>query len=216
MPAYIIDTIREGARRADLGARGQRAVFSELVSTAMSARQHGYSYADWAGLVMAPSSALGRQIQTRDGVRPKKKLRVEQDLRGAWKCACTNVLRSRPWDSQRVMNEALCNVAAVEEFIDRCVNEPNSPIPDNPLLILAIACAEMRRRHLPQVTLARAFLVDESGLGARSVRTAVSKLEELGLLVLKRSGRQGATNRRANIYTVARPRPALIADHQAE
>lgn len=67
LPGHMVDLIHNGASFTDRSQRGDRATFKALFRTAASASQRGWTYAEWASLVMDPRHELGRQAQLTSG-----------------------------------------------------------------------------------------------------------------------------------------------------
>lgn len=86
-----IDLIRDGVSKEDLRRAGSRAVFSALVSTAMSWQNRGWSFDMWVSTLREPQSLLGRQVQLDHRRMARTANAVAADLRSAWEKAEVNV-----------------------------------------------------------------------------------------------------------------------------
>src|SRR4051794_27478841 len=83
LPSTMIDLIRDGVLPADLKAQGSGSLSQALIRTAMSARQCGWTYAEWAGEVLMRRSKLGSQLSVKKG-REVPRGTVNKALLKAW------------------------------------------------------------------------------------------------------------------------------------
>jgi len=65
LPGRYIDLIRDGVSSAQLKRSGRQAIWSALVSTAMSAQMRGWDEVEWTYLVLDPKSYLGYQARSK-------------------------------------------------------------------------------------------------------------------------------------------------------
>jgi hypothetical protein len=195
LPGRTVDLIRDGVRPADLRAGGDRAVWRALVSTAASALQRGHDFTEWAALVTETRSNLGRQMRLKGGKKERTQRTVERTLRNAWTTAEKFVAEA---PAAFTRDDALAHVAVVRDW----TADADSPLDDNERAVMAAACRIAERNGTTRPALPRRALVDETGLGERTVRTTLDRLHRRGLLVLEVPGRSGgdAARRKAGLY----------------
>lgn len=202
LPGWAIDLIRDGARRGDLKAKGNRAVWAALVRTATSAQMRGQDRMEWEAVVLEPGSHLGTQVRLKDGHRARNSKAVAKTLSDAWEAAWEwRTQQPRAWDAQEVAQVALERAKAVMDL----VADPETDLTDSQRAILAYAAEETRKRGLLRVALPRRDLIAVTGLGLTALRTALRGLEAGGLLSLAEAGKPGgpkAREARANLYAL--------------
>jgi hypothetical protein len=200
LPGRTIDLIREGVSPADLRERGDRAVYSALVRTAMSACQRGWDCWEWEAEVQAAQSHLGQQVRLRVGAKPRTAKAVVAMLSDAWEAATVKVSES-PATGR---DAAFVTAAALRDF----VADPDSPLQDAQRAVLAHAAAMATTYGTDRPALPRRDLQEASGLGLTALRTVLRGLHDAGLLVLVDPGRSGGPNvrkRRAALYRLPSP-----------
>lgn len=195
LPTRMIDLIRSGVPTAALREAGDRAVYRTLVSTAASAQQRGHTFPEWAELISQAASNLGRQAKLRSGGKEKTKAAYEKTLRSAWDAAAKWLTTAAP---ALTREDALEHVAVVRDW----VADADSPLDDNERAVMAAACVVAARIGTTRPALARRALIEETGLGERTVRTTLARLDARGVLRLEVPGRSGADagRRRAALY----------------
>jgi len=209
LPGPMIDLIRDGVPPADLRRDGQRAVWSALFRTAASAAQRGQDGWEWECLLREPSSVLGRQASTRDGQRLKTERSIAKTYAAAWDRA-TAWVSEQPakWTKAEAEEQAVCRANLVAEL----AADPEVMLPQSSRAVLAYAANEARRLTSDRPALPRKEMLEATGLGLTALRTALARLDEMGLLMLAERGRRGASSDSANLYQLARKgHPALAA-----
>ncbi len=83
----------------------------------------------------------------------------------------------------------------------RKVEDPSSPLSEPGRKVLGYACELAKTRGIDRVALPRRTVMTQTGLGERSVRTALDHLDAAGLLTLVERGKPAP----------ARPRPTCTA-----
>jgi hypothetical protein len=200
LPSTVIDAIRDGASPAELRARGDRAVFSLLVSTAMSAQQRGWPYSDWQALLSGRDSHLGWQVWMRRGRTERSPKDFNHVLGQAWDRAEKLLTEAPPAFGNR---EVLAYIAAFRKSI------AGLDLPEEKRAILVHAADEGERLGTTRPALPRMGILQRTRLGLTALRTALAQLDRDGLLVLTVRGRPGgpsARRQRANCYQLG---PAL-------
>jgi hypothetical protein len=200
LPSRTIDLIREGVSPADLRERGDQAVFSALVKTAMSACQRGWDCWEWVEVVHDARSHLGQQVRLKGGAKPRTAQAVAKTMDAAWEAATVKVSES-PATGR---DAALATAASLRDF----VAEPDSPLADPQRAVLAHAAAMAMQYGTDRPALPRRGLQEATGLGLTTLRTVLRGLHDAGLLVLVDPGRSGGPNarkRRAALYRLPSP-----------
>lgn len=195
LPGRMIDLIRTGVPPAELRTSGDRAVYRALVRTAASAHQRGQSFPEWAELVGQAASTLGRQAKLRSSGKEKTRAAYEKTLRNAWDAAGKWLTTAAP---ALTRDDALAHVAVVRDW----VADADSPLDDDERAVMAAACVVAARNGTTRPALPRRALIQETGLGERTVRTVLDRLDARGVLRLEVPGRSGADigRRRAALY----------------
>jgi len=195
LPASAVDLIREGVPDRDLRAGGDRAVWRALVSTAASASQRGWTYAEWNALIAERQSQLGTQASFQRG---RYRGIPHKTLLKAWTDA-ERWVASKPLPITAPEAKALA--ASVRSWGSS--GKTGLSVPQQAILLFATEVAE--RNGTTRPALPRREVMAATGLGERTVRTALRQLEQLGLLRLAVAGRPGGPSsqkRRANLYTL--------------
>jgi hypothetical protein len=209
LPGHIIDLMRDGVGPAAVRAKGERAVYGALVSTAASAHQRGWSYARWADLVMDPRNELARQAQLKNG-KPRGRVRTEKFLTQAWDRATAWLKTAeKPFTKFEVEEEA----ARREELAMLAVADVERELSDSQRAVLAFVAQRAAKIGTLRVAVPRAMIQDQLGLGTTAARNALDRLCKKGYLELVEKGRPGGERtkrRRANVYTVAAELPVAV------
>lgn len=187
LPGWAVDRIRDGVPPTDLRARGDRAVFAALVSTAMSAIQREIAYAEWHGLIIETRSNLGRQARLSKGRTDIGRDRLARQLRRAWAAAAANVATSPRLTCSRIkaVSQALLfNIEAADEWTGTA-----EPLDRK---VYAHALAEAARRGTTSPVLPVREVEQATGVPRSTVYRSLSRLQEAGLLTLKCRGKRGA------------------------
>ncbi|MCZ2804333.1 hypothetical protein O2W18_04395 [Modestobacter sp. VKM Ac-2983] len=191
----MIDLIRTGVPPAELRAHGDRAVFNALVRTASSAVQQGWDFPLWAALISEAKSVLGHQCRVKSSGKEKTRARYEKTLQEAWDKAAGWVKAAPPPFTRE---DALSHVATVRTWVADA--EVDLTDADRAVMAAAVELAEYHGTTRP--ALPRARMVELSGLGERTVRNSLARLNRRGLLVQVDPGRSSAQSgrRRAALY----------------
>ena len=195
LPGPIIDLIRDGITLADMKAGGDRAVWKALVRTAASASQRGQSWEEWESLLGESRSRLGAQARLKRGRKERTSRDYHRTLISAWTTATKWLTPAPPrLDAEQIRERA----NTVEAFIA----DAETPLPDSHRAILACAVEVARRNGTTRPALPRRELQKATGLGERTLRTALDALHQSGLLHLEVPGRASGNldRRRANLY----------------
>jgi hypothetical protein len=196
LPGAIIDLIRDGVHPANLNTGGDRAVFGALVRTAGSAQQRGWPYTDWAAVVTDRRSHLGTQAHLRRGRAERTRADYERQLRQAWDHAEKWLTHAPPALTHADIRTVIEKMRAIAEELDMLTADR---------AVLQFACDQADRYHTTRPALPRRAVMQETGLGERTVRNSLERLDRprLGLLLLEIRGSPGGpstVNRRAHCY----------------
>ncbi len=210
LPGWAVDLIRDGVHPRDLKARGDRAVWSALVRTAVSAHQRGQGLLDWESLVNDPRSHLGAQVRLKDGHRPRKPVAVAKMLSAAWDAAVVWASEQQPaWDREQTRDEALRRASAMREL----VSDADTDLTDAERAVLHYAVTTATAKGMLRVAMPRRALMEATGLGLTALRSTMRRLEEAELLVLVEAGQPGgpgARKRRSNLYGLPAEQPHYL------
>lgn len=205
LPGPMIDLIRDGVSEADLRRRGSAAVWGALVSTAMSAMQHGHNYPEWAYRVSERASLLGLQAHRDGRKRDLGRTRYESELQRAWAAA-----------ARSVAEEPACTPAQVREGVSKALVALDQ-LPDDywtlrprDRSVLRWVLTEADRRGMTRPAVPVRAVEEATGVPRSEVSRALRRLRESGWLRLHTRGRKyGPTNGpgtsppAASLYTVA-------------
>ncbi len=205
LPGRYIDLIRDGVSSAQLKRSGRQAIWSALVSTAMSAQMRGWDEVEWTYLVLDPKSYLGYQARSKGKDRTLPATQAAKQMRNAWEKAW--VLRTEresgdpAWGAERAAQEATARAEAATTAIEN----QDVDLTDAERAVLAYAVSQTRLRQFTNVAMPRRAIYTATGLGSTAVSTALNGLATKGLLHLHQAGQNAATTkyRRASIYTLA-------------
>jgi hypothetical protein len=169
LPGTTVDRIRDGTQPAELRARGDKAVWSDLVGTAASARLHGWTFAQWAFLVGERRSHLGRQARLRRGRTELTPRQYERKIGAAWDTAGSWLDRA---DAPTTPADVADRIAAVRAY----VADADAELTDGERDVLAYATdvAETNRTDRPALPWRR--VKDGTGLGERATKGALDRL----------------------------------------
>ncbi len=211
LPPLMIDLIRDGVPPAELRASGSRAVWRALFRTAASACQRGWDAWEWEQRVGEPASRLGAQARLRDGKKARTDKAYADTLHNAWDKATAWVSEQpRAFDREQ-MRELAQNKATALLVL---ASDPAADLLDADRAVLAYAAQQATERGTDRVAMARRTVAEVTGLGERSVRNALDRLDRSGLLTLAEAGRPGgpsAKRARAHLYRPAEPRDAAAS-----
>lgn len=189
----MADLVRDGVHPRDLRAEGERAVWRALVSTAASAMQRGVTRTEWAAFIDEPGSKLGTQAKLKRGTKPRTRAEYVKTLDRAWSKAAT-WLADRPSAFGPV--EILQRIREVRERVEH----PDAGLTDVERRILIYACQVAAEKMTDRPALPRHAVVAATGLGDRTVRNALERMSDSGLLRLEVRGRRDPARRRAGLY----------------
>ena len=205
-----VDLIRDGVTPAQLRARGRRAVWGALLTTAESAQNRGMGSADWRALILERRSHLGTQLfHSQKGGKPRNPREVEKELAKAWEAA-EAWLAGRPeaWKGAALEAEVASRVALARAVAE----DPDAWLRAEERAVLLAIAAEHARRGMLRVTVPKrrlAELVAGQGVAEWAARKAVDSLATRGLIEVVNRGRPAnpATGgvARAAMYALARP-----------
>ncbi len=188
LPPPMIDLIRDGVPADELRAGGSRALWSALVRTAASACQRGLDAWEWEAWLEDPGSRLGAQVKLRDGKKARTKKAYADTLDSAWDAATAWVSKQpRAFDREQMRELAQDKAKALLAL----VSDPAADLLDADRAVLAYAAEQARERGIDRVPMARRTVAAATGLGPKSVRKALVRLDRLGLLPLAQPGRPG-------------------------
>lgn len=197
LPGPMIDLIRDGVPAWDLRQRGGKAVYAALCRTAASAAQRGWDSWEWQALIEQPASRLGTQVRLRDAIRVRSGKAVAKLYDGAWDSA-TAWLHTQPLAFTR--KEMAAHARKRAGLLMQLVADPDFTLTDPDRVVLAYACAQASERGMDRVALPRRTVARDTKLGERTVRNALLRLDDRGLLTLAEAGKPGTYKPRANLY----------------
>lgn len=220
LPPDMTDLVRDGVSPRDLKAQGGQAVWRALVRTAASAHQRGWDRWEWEAFVCEARSRLGTQARLKDGKRERTDKALSDYLAAAWDQATTWVSeQDAAWTPDDLAEQARVRATAV---LAMCA-DPGADLTDAERAVLAYAATQARTRGWDRVQMARRNVEEATGVGERSVRTALRRLEDRGLLSLDVRGRSGRPGRvtqdgrpmaRANLYRLPAADSAALVPYQ--
>lgn len=207
LPGHMRDLIVDGAPKADLRARGERAVAAALRATAASALQRGWVFHEWAGDLDVATSRLGAQARTDRGRRELNRRAYERRLRTAWRSAEQWVREQPPpVDASTFRARAQEARAALDVLPDSAW-----PLGGAELAVLRYALDIAAKRGTSRPSLPWRDVVAATGLPERTAKTALRRLGDAELLPVAQRGKacEDEARRRATTYNV--PAAEVIA-----
>lgn len=175
-------------------------VWKALASTALSAVNAGWTEHEWIALVQQPGKdGLWRQYAIRRG-KPKNPAALRKVLATLW----TNAVQyaaEHPTVGQQARDEIEDRAAAIRE----ATTDADAALTDSERVLLRYAADLAGQVGSLVVNLPRDHTAEQTGLGRRSVETALRRLAERGVLPLKERGRRGTHRPRANAYGLPEP-----------
>lgn len=218
LPGWAVDAIRDGVPTCELAARGDRAVWTLLRRTAVSAAARGWTRSEWEGEVCLPSGTLAQQIRRRGVSKMRTPAQFVRQFDSAWSSA-VGWLEKQPAALEGDEVQARGERAAIAVLA--AVEDPETELNGRERAVLHFAVAVLRRHHdegkpFDRVALPRRDVAAGTGLSERVARAALVRLVERGLLVVSRPGqsdiRQGVRTtgrpyRLATLYRLADPEP---------
>lgn len=200
LPGWAVDRIHDGVPPKELKARGSRAVYGNLISTAMAAIQAGHGWPEWHAEITSPTSRLGQQSRLDGRRRDIGARRHLSTLLSAWTRAGQHIADNPAHSAADV--QALARALA-----DRIRTDPWTGTTCQPdRLIYLHAVQEAERRGIARPVLPVRGITDATGIPIQSAARGLARLVTAGLLELVRPGRHAAGGSgQAAIYRV----PAL-------
>lgn len=202
LPGWAVDVIRDGIPPSDLHRRGDKAVWTALRRTAISAQIRGWTETDWLSAVLAQPGHLGQQARLRSRgksrrnpatTKPRSAVDTDKQLRSAWKSAAA-WLSTRPdvMAAEEVVRRGAERAAAVLEVVQDPAADLTGPERD----VLAHAASTVLRLHregkqVDLAPMARREVADCTGLSERITRTTIGRLVGRNLLQLVVRGSSG-------------------------
>lgn len=218
LPGRTVDLIRDGAPIDAIRDRGHDpAVWSTLVSTAMSAANRGWSAPDFVTLVLEPQSRLGAQASLKKG-KNRGRAQTTKLVHDAWDRAEENIQSSPAWttgDLQKVAQQR--QQRSARDLVRESLTEAEE-------LVLRHVWHRLAETGSLQRAIARQDFIDATGLGKTALATAQRRLMARGLLVQVEKGAPGgpkAGRRRAHVWALpdgqerAAVKLPLVAPHSS-
>jgi hypothetical protein len=203
LPGPKIDLIRDGVPLIELKEAGDRAVYNALFRTAASACQRGWDFWEWEVLVLEAKSQLGNQARLKGGRTQRSKSDLRKLFDSVWEAATKWVTEQpKPWDSDATREEAKDRAALLLTVVE----DADAPLKESDRNVLIYAAELAVERGMDRVALPWRAVKEGTGLGERTVKNALRRLDHVGLLVLAERGRAGGSRtkeRRANLYRLA-------------
>jgi hypothetical protein len=181
LPGRHIDLIRDGVPGYDLKTKGRTAIWSALITLAMSAQMRSWDQCEWQDLILAPTSRLGLQVRSKGPERSLPGMQVQRLLDRAWEKAWElRTARDANWTPAQAKAEAHERAQIVAD----AVADEDVDLNDNERAILAHAVEQTRLRGFTNVALPRRAIYAATGLGSTVVAKTLASLEQKGLLHL--------------------------------
>jgi hypothetical protein len=155
--------------------------------------QRGVTRTEWAAFIDEPGSKLGTQAKLKRGTKPRTRAEYVKTLDRAWTKAAT-WLADRPAAFGPV--EILQRIRDVRERVEH----PDADLTDVERRILIYACQIGAEKMTDRPALPRHAVVAATGLGERTVRNALERMSDAGLLRLEVRGLKDPARRRAGLY----------------
>lgn len=199
LPGRIVDLIRDGAPDDAIRSRGHDpAVWSALVSSAMSAANRGWTAPDFVALVLDPRSRLGAQSSLKKG-KTRGRAQTAKLVHKAWESAEQNIQRSPAWTTSGLRE------AAHERQLQSAQRLAQEHLTRAEELVMRHVAQRLAETDSLQRAIARQDFIDGTGLGKTAVETAQRRLMSRGLLVQVEKGAPGgpkAGRRRAHVWAL--------------
>jgi hypothetical protein len=201
LPGRWIDLATEGVPDMELRARGHDpAVWSALVSVAMSAVNHGWPLHMYVDLLLDPRRQLGRQASLKNG-KPRGRKPTVDLLHAAWEQALANIQRSPAHSADELQFAAL---RAIKEAA-QMVSAQRSLLTHEERLVMDFVIDRLRQNKSTQTAISRQAFLDATGLGKTALGTAQKRLQSKSMLVLVEKGVPSGPNaarRRASVWAI--------------
>lgn len=200
-----IDLMRDGLPPDEINPRN---IYNALVRTAASYINRGLTYTDWRGDLARPGMTLAQQARWRSRDKPRTPSAYEKTLHRAWDAADKwAATRPLPWTG----DDAASHARAVRALI---VADPSNDLTDNQRAVLGHACDVSEATGSRRITIPRRQLQEATGLGLTALRTALTRLEQAGLLICitrgKPRGPAATSKPKAAVYAL--PSRDALAD----
>jgi len=211
LPGKWVDLVHDGVPEDDLRVRGHDpAVWSALVSVAMSAANHGWTESMFLDLVLDSRRRLGHQAQLKNA-KPRGRKQTIDLLDKAWMQAQGNVRANPTYSSTDLQSVALRRIQAAIESLE--VQASNLTQAEH--LVIDFILDRLRESASLELAISRQAFIDGTGLGKTAVGTAQRGLQAKCLLVqVERGVPSGpkASRRRASVWAL----PPVAADAHPE
>lgn len=194
-----VDLIRDGVSKERLKQRGSRAVFSALISTAMSWQNRGWTYDMWVSTLREPQSLLFRQVQLDHRKMPRTARAVTADLQSAW-------TKAKGYIAERPALTGADIRKAAQERLDQLDSLERSawPLDDRALLVLrhVLETAAEIGTTTPAIPV-RNVMTATRLPSAMAAQRALRRLEAEDLIRCVERGRpgRGKSSGRASMFT---------------
>lgn len=199
LPGRTIDLIRDGAPIDAIKNRGHDpAVWSTLVSTAMSAANRGWSGPDFVTLVLESRSHLGAQASLKKG-NNRGRAQTTQLVYDAWDRAEENIRTSPAWTAEDLHQQAEQRQRRSARGLEAV------SLTEAEDLVMRHVARRLADTGSLQRAISRQDFIDETGLGKTALETAQRRLMTRGLLVQVEKGAPGgpkAGKRRAHVWAL--------------
>lgn len=203
-----IDLIRDGVSKEDLRRTGSRAVFSALVSTAMSWQNRGWTYEMWASALRGPQNQLWHQTQVDHRKKSRTMNAVTADLKKAWKIARTNVAERPSLTRSDISSTARMRLEQLDSL-----EEGDWPIDDRALLVLRHVLGTAAELGTMRPALPVREAMKASGLpSTMAAHRALGRLEARDFIRCVERGRpgRGKSSGRASLFVWDTPALARL------
>jgi Fe2+ or Zn2+ uptake regulation protein len=179
-------------------ASRDRAARTLLSRTALAAINAGWTESEWTDQVTRRGALLQTALAADDRGRGREPLAVYELIARTWQRAAERAEQAPAWGPGENAPRAEALAAGVHEMLA----DARCRLGSNQRDVLAWAANEAARIGSTAVNCPRRAVGDALGISERSVRRALDRLAELGLLVLVDPGRASAveSNRRARVY----------------
>lgn len=203
LPGWAIDLCRDGVDPDRLRQKGDRAVFSTLVSIAMSAQARGWGDVELEALILDDQrSNLGNQVRLRGGKHPRSRAQIAKLMRDAWNRAWEHRTSETQWSPDQAAEEVARRAAHAVNIAADADNDLHQVDRD----VLHYIATQAKHRGSTRVTLPRRALQQAVGAGERTVRNSLGRLIAARHLDLVERGRPRGTTAtskaRANVYAL--------------
>jgi hypothetical protein len=172
-------------------------VWKALGATALAAVNARWTQAEWVDLVTQPGrDGLWRQYAIRRD-KPKPKARLRKVLDDLWDGAVQHAVEN-PSFGEHVKDEIADRVIAIRE----AVQDPEADLTDADRAVLSFAADRAEQVGSTVVNLPWRDVQEGTGLGERTTKNALRRLDRREVLPLRERGRPGTRRPRANAFEI--------------